>query len=438
MKRSIFLLLFLLTFVLSCGGSQDNRPQNARFNRGPQAASVETITIERGEISQQIRSYGNIKAQEVVSVTPQVSNRVTRIYADLGDTVRQGEVLAQIYDQPFKDQVDQSQAQLRQNLSSFRRDSIQYFRQKKLFEEGLISSTEFENAEATYQNSKAALEASRASLEQSRENLRNSEIRSPVYGVVLTRNISEGDLASSGQVAYEIANLVGYETRVYLPVEEWQMVDVGQEVSLRVSNRSAVSGRGRVSRISPRLDPTTGLGEVVISLTERGSGIYQGVLVESIINVETHPDALIIPRAALVENVQTLIEPESNTIQINRTYSAFVVRGDTQAVKRELELGIEQGNNVEVLAGLQAGDEVVITGQSGLEDGARVRVARGQQFQRGEIPIETGEMSEERRQEIRERYRDADDSTRRAMREQLEQRGSGSTPDTSSSRNSSN
>ena len=350
------------------------------------------MTVEKQEIARQIRSFGTIQAQDIVQVAPQVSNRIVQIYADLGDTVRQGDRLAKIYDVPFEDQYQQAQASLEQSRIAFQRDSLQFQRQQSLYERDLISSTEFENARATYQNSRAQLQSSRANLTQSRENLENTVIRSPVYGVVLSRNVSEGDLASTGQVAYEIANLTGYETRVYLPLNEWRQTQVGQEVDLRVSNQSGITGKGRVSRISPRLDPVTGLGEVVISLTRSGDMIYQGVLVESIINVERREDALVVPRSALVENVQTLIEPESNTIQINRTYSAFVVKGDSLAVRRDLKLGIEQGDRVEVLDGLEAGDQLVVTGQTSLEDSSRVRVATGSPFQPSQgIPIENSD-----------------------------------------------
>lgn len=387
------ILLGLFILLQACGGSSKSRPFQ-RGERGQQATSVETITVSREDISRQIRSFGNIKAEYIVQVTPQVSNRVTKIYADLGDTVSQGERLAKIYDVPFQDQYEQALATLEQSRAAFQRDSSQFERQKQLRERDLISATEFDNARATYQNSKAQLQSSRANLTQSKENLDNTIIRSPVFGVVLTRNLAEGDLATSGQVAFEIANLTGYETRVYLPLEEWRAVNAGQEVTFRVSNQRESSAKGRVSRISPRLDPVTGLGEVVISLTETGNSIFQGVLVEAIINVETHNQSVVVPRSALVENVQTLIEPESNTIQLSRTYSAFVIQDDSIAIKRDLELGIEQGDKVEIVRGLQAGDQIVVTGQNGLEDSSKVRIATGTPFQSPEVPIEnTGEVN---------------------------------------------
>lgn len=388
---SLSILLGSLLLLQACGGDSESRPF-PRGERGQQATSVETIDVTRQDISRQIRSFGNIKAQDIVQVTPQVSNRITEIYADLGDSVNQGEPLAKIYDVPFEDQYRQAVANLEQSRANFQRDSLQFKRQEQLYERELISSTEFDNARATYQNSKAQLESAEANLTQSRENLDNTVIRSPVFGVVLSRNIAAGDVANTGQTAFEIANLTGYETRVYLPLEEWRAVKVGQPVTFRVSNQGESSAQGRVSRISPRLDPTTGLGEVVITLTETGSSIFQGVLVESIINVETRNQSVVVPRSALVENVQTLIEPESNTIQIIRSYSAFVVQDDTLAIKRDLELGIEQGDRVEITSGLEEGDQIVVTGQNSLEDSSRVRIATGSPFRESpQVPIESSE-----------------------------------------------
>ena len=382
------ILLGSAILIQACGGSSESRSFD-RGQRSERATSVETITVNRQDISNQIRSFGNVRAKDIVEITPQVSNRVTKIHVDLGDSVSQGEPLAKIYDVPFEDQYQQALANLEQSRAAFQRDSLQFERQKKLYERELISSTEFDNARATYQNSKAQLQASTANLTQSKENLENTVIKSPVFGVVLSRNISEGDVATTGQTAFEIANLTGYETRVYLPYEEWRAADVGQQVTFRVSNQRETSAKGRVSRISPRLDPTTGLGEVVITITETGNSIYQGVLVESIINVETREQAVVVPRSALVENVQTLIEPESNTIQITRNYSAFIVQNDSVAVKRDLELGIEQGDRVEILSGLQAGDQIVVTGQNSLQDSSKVRIATGSPFRESpEIPIE--------------------------------------------------
>ncbi len=380
-KVSIFIPLVLLGVLLiaSCGrnDSQSDQPggPGGFGGAGGQETSVEVIPVQTGTIADQVSSFGTIRAKDIVVITPQVSNRVTRIHVDLGDEVAPGDVMAEINDVPFKDAVEQSRAQIRQARATLERDSTQLNRQRELFERDLISRSEYDDFRTQYLNSLAQYESARAALTQNLENLENTKITSPVYGVVLSRSIAEGDVATTGQAAFEVANLTGFETRVFLPMQDWEAVQVGQEVSMSLSSRGSEIATGVVSRKSPQLNSTTGLGEIVITLTEAGSSIHQGALVQNRIILETRDDVVVIPRSAIVETVDTYIEPETGTIELERTYSAFISQGDTVAVRRDLVLGIEQGDRIEVVDGLFPGDGLIVTGQSNLEDGGKIRVA---------------------------------------------------------------
>lgn len=376
------LLGFSLLSVLmlgSCSGGGDEAGGGmdfaAMFGGGGRTTSVEVMEVQTGTITDEIRSFGTVRAQDVVNVTPQVSNRVVAIYADLGDSVSQGDPLAKIYDVPFRDAYQQAQSQFLQAQTTFRRDSVQFDRQTVLFESGSISASEFENVRATFENSRAQLESAEAAITQSLENLNNTVVRSPVNGVVLSRSIAEGDIASGGQTMFEVANLTGYETRLYLPLKDWEEVRIGLDVRLSLSNEGTLLGRGTISRISPQLDEVTGLGEVVVSLTEVSPRLRQGMLAESNITLETRENRVIIPRSAMIERIDTYIEPETNTVELRRSYSVFVAMGDTVAMQRELTLGLEQGERVEVLNGLREGEQLIVTGQANLRMRAPIRVA---------------------------------------------------------------
>jgi RND family efflux transporter MFP subunit len=383
LKTRSYLILFLpfaALLAVSCGGNDAQRPGGPGGPGGwpgmaRQATSVEVTEVTTSSISDQVRSYGTIRAQDVVTIIPQVSNRITRIHADLGDTVRQGQLLAKIHDVPFRDALEQAEAQLRQAQASYVRDSTAFDRQQQLFDRGASSPSELDNARSAFAGSKAQYESARAALTQSRENLENTDIRSPVNGVVLSRMIAEGDLARTGDPAFEVANLVGFETRLFLPMHEWESVTVGLPVTMRLSNRDEMAAHGIISRISPQLNPNTGLGEVVVSLTDATRSVRQGVLVDSRITLRTHENTVVIPRSAMIEQVETYIEPETNTVEIRRKYNAFVAVGDTIARQRELELGLEQGERVEVVAGLEAGEKLITTGHRNLSDRDRIRIA---------------------------------------------------------------
>ena len=447
MKISYLQIAVLSLLLISCGNDNSNENGQSNFSRfggennGRQATSVETNEVEIGAIADQVRSFGNVKAQSVISVLPQVSNRITEIYVDLGDTVRQGEALAKIYDATFRDQLSQAKSQLQQSRIALRRDSAEYQRQQSLMERDLTSESELDIAQAAYQSSRAQFESARSSLTQAQEDFNNTVVRSPVNGVINSRALEAGDLATTGTELFQVASTNGYESRIYLPVQDWRAVKVGQEVNLRISNESGVSAQGVVSRKSPQLDATTGLGEVVITLTSMGNSVYPGVLAENVINITTKDRALIVPRSALVEQVETVINPESNTIELERSYSVFVSRGDSVAERRELELGIEQGDRIEVLSGLLPNDNIIVTGQSGLEDGARINVATGDQFQAPQDrqiggnsnsngrqnPLANLDMTDEERAAAREKMQDMSREERIAYLRELRQQQADST-----------
>jgi RND family efflux transporter MFP subunit len=378
------------TTIMACGGASSGGPGGMGGFGGPggfaRATTVEVRDVNQSTISDQIRAYGSVRAQDNVRVTPQVSERVLRISADLGDTVRAGQTLAKLNDVTFREQMERDRAQVEQARIAASRDSLNLSRQQELFRSELISQAELDNARSTYAATRAQLQSAQAALATSTQNLGYTEVKSPVTGVITRRNASPGDVVGSGTTFYEISNLVGYEIRLNLPLNDWRNTRVGQSVEMRQSGGTEFNVRGTVSRISPELDAVTGLGEVVISLTERGSGVFPGMLMEARINVETKNNVVVIPRSAMVENVQTVIEPESNVIRLRRTYSAFVSQGDTVAVRRDLELGIQQGDRIEVMSGLQPGDKLIITGQTSLEDQSRIRISGAPRFDRTGAP----------------------------------------------------
>lgn len=396
--RSILAASLLIILTIACGKDDKTDANNtSRFSRfggggfGGRVTSVETEAVKQGPIALQVRAYGTVQAQDIVSIIPQVTNRITKMYVDLGDTVKRGQVLAKIYDVPFKGQLEGAKAQIRQAEVALARDSAQFSRQKQLFEGGLTSEFDYQNAEAVYLNSKSQLDAARGNFAQSEENLMNTEVKSPVNGVISARFAEEGNIASNGQALFEIANLVGYESRIFVPAQDWSVIKIGQEVRLRATNEGEMGATGVVSRKSPQLDATTGLGEIVVSLTNSGASIYPGVLTENVITIQSNPNAIVVERSTLVEKVETILNPESNSIELDRSYAVFVSIGDSVAERRTLELGIEQGQTIEVLAGLNPNEKIITTGQTGLTDGAKIRVATGSTFTSPEKKTIAGE-----------------------------------------------
>lgn len=387
--KSPILLASVLLFAACGGGSPQAGQGGFGGPGGSRATSVEVRDVEQGVISEQIRAYGSVKAQDNVQVTAQVTERIVRILADLGDRVQAGQSLAKLNDTSFREQMTRDQAQMEQAKIAAERDSLALSRATDLFSRNLTSQAEFDNARALAASSRAQHRSAVAAYTQSAQNMRYTEVRAPVSGYISKRNLAVGDIAGGGQALFELSNSGGYEVRLFLTMADWSNAKVGQSVELRLSNTADAGANGVITRISPQLDATTGLGEVVVSINNRSASVQPGVLVEARINVTTKSGVVVVPRSALVENVQTVIQPESNVIRLERTFAAFVTQGDTLALRRTLQLGVQQGDRIEILSGLEPGDKLIITGQSGLEDGAKVRVSGLPRFNQAGNTIQT-------------------------------------------------
>ncbi len=389
MKTYLTFASFL--FIAACGGGSPQAGGGFPGAGGPgqRATSVEVRDVSIAPISDQIRAYGTVKSQDNVQVTAQVTERIVRINADLGDRVQAGQSLAKLNDTSFREQLARDEAQLEQSKIALQRDSTSLARATDLFNRELTSQAEFDNTRAVAASSRAQYRSAFAAYTLSAQNMRYTEVRAPVTGYIAKRNLAVGDIAGGGQAIFELSNSGGYEVRLFLTMNDWQNARVDQSVELRLSNEAQAGATGVITRIAPQLDATTGLGEVVITLTQRSASVQPGALVEARINVLTKTGSVVVPRSTLVENVQTVIQPESNVIRLSRTYAAFVAQGDSVAVRRELELGIQQGDRIEILSGLQPGDKLIITGQSGLEDGAKIRISGLPRFNAGGQTIAT-------------------------------------------------
>jgi hypothetical protein len=120
---------------------------------------------------------------------------------------------------------------------------------------------------------------------------------------------------------------------------------------------------------------------VVLTIQQSTNSLYAGALTEAKITIQTRENTITVPRSTLIEKVQTFIDPESNTIKLDRTYSVFITKGDTLALQIPVELGLEQGDRVEIKGAIKKGDQIIITGQTALEDSAKVKIAGKENFQ---------------------------------------------------------
>jgi membrane fusion protein (multidrug efflux system) len=265
------------------------------------------------------------------------------ILVEEGDHVVQGQLLARLDGERLRLRMLQAQA----NLDKTRREFARFVR---LQEKGLVSASVTEGL-------KYDLEALGAIHALQQLDYEYTNIRAPIAGVVAARNIKTGQHVAISMETFRITDTGKLVAYLRIPQTELEKFSAGHRVKVRVDAMPEDSFDATIARISPTIDVRNGTFRATASIDNRDGLLAPGMFGRFDIAYEKHPDALLIPVAALVEE-------DSETV-------VYVVE-EGAAVRRTIQTGIRSGDNVEVLHGLAEHEAIVVTGQGGLRDGSRV------------------------------------------------------------------
>ena len=308
---------------------------------------VEVAAPLKADIFATYQSTTTITSESEAPVLARVSGEVIEILVEEGDCVEEGQILARLDGERLKLQMIEAKANLEKTSKA-------YERYIQLHERGLVSASTFEGL-------KFDVDALKATYELRRLSYNYTKIRAPISGVVSSRDIKLGQHVMAGTAAFKITdtrNLVAY---LSIPQTELSKISAGDTAKVRVDAMPDVEFSAEIARISPTIDPRNGTFKATAYIENPDGEIAPGMFGRFNIAYEKHADALLIPVAALLEE-------DSDTV-------VYVVN-DGEASRREIEIGIQSNGFVEVLGGLDADEQIVVTGQNGLRDGARVLAAK--------------------------------------------------------------
>ena len=349
--------LAALLALTACGNANgDNAGKNGDDGKGAAAVPVEVAATKRAEMAAIYTGTAPVEAERKAFVIPKVKGEIRSVLADEGQRVREGQVLARL-------DGDQLRLEVALAAATMRKLERDYQRNTELQDKGLISAVSIDNL-------KYELEAAKASWELARLQLSYTDIRSPISGTVTQRldvvkvgntvtTPSGGGLEGDDRTLFVIEDLNSLIIRVNVPERELAKLQVGQVAELGFD---AVPGRtfaGRIALISPYVDAATATFGVRIRVTETGGLLRPGMFARVAIVYERKPDALQIPRTALLDG--------------DGPPKVFVVH-DGKAAERAVSLGLSNGAMIEVVEGLKDGEQVVVVGQGAVKPGAAVRI----------------------------------------------------------------
>ncbi len=324
-------------------GAGDRAAMMRRFQNRPVPVAVSTV--HRGRVDAYYNTTTSLSAEEEAVVVARTTGVVETIFVEEGDLVAAGDPLAQLDTRRLRLEVARTETNIRSLDRAFERS-------RQLMKTKMISPDAFDQAQFELEREEATLALQQYELEE-------ATVRAPIVGRITVRHIKVGNTLSPNNEAFEIKRADTIEAVLNVPEKELAKMQVGQFARVRVDALESEYFEGVVDRIAPEVDATTGTFRVTVALVNARDLLKPGMFARVNVRYDSSDNALLVSREALV------IQKDERSV--------FVVR-DGLATRQEVITGYSMDGNIEIKEGLTEGDEVVITGQGGLRDGASVRV----------------------------------------------------------------
>lgn len=320
----------------------------AEAQRGPGAASVFTAPVQETEFSMQIEALGTLEARESVDLTLNVADRVTAIYFDDGDRVTKGKTLLSLAQGEQAALVDAAEATANEARQ-------RYERTKQLVEGRTVSQSVLDEAQRD-------LNAANAQLRAVQSRQKDRVLVAPFDGVLGFRLVSVGSYVRAGDVVAELIDDSEMKLDFSVPSIFLRSVRKGTDVRVETDDLPGMSFDGTVDTVGASIDPVTRSIRVRAILPNPDRLLKPGMFMKVTLLADPRR-ALSVPEEA--------IEPIGPNSFV---YVATDKNGQLVAERRQIQVGLRQGGQVEVVAGLEPGEEIITDGLIRVRDGAPIVV----------------------------------------------------------------
>ncbi len=347
-KTDKWILIAFASIAASCANQQSQL--NSEL-----AQPVSVMDVKKGTIIQYINTTGTANAASQVTLNSEVAgeynlqkNKNTGNYLKLGDIVEEGQVLVRLENPETVNSIAIGTKKLTLEI-----DSLQYIKQKSLYDKGGVTLMDLKNAEIALANAKTEYENAKIQLAK-------MEVKSPFKGVIVDLPTVTNKTKVNANVA--IITLMDYSKllmEVNLPENTLSTIKVGQEVSITNYTLPKDTLKAQINELSPVVNTETRTFKGKVLISNPDYKLRPGMFVKADIQVDRRDSTIVIPKEIIVAGA--------------RGKTVFVVdRGGAQA--RIIKTGLENEKSVEVLDGLRSNDRVVIKGYETLRDRSRVKI----------------------------------------------------------------
>jgi multidrug efflux system membrane fusion protein len=358
----------VLLVIAAVYGASDTPPKSGPPAPAPaQPIRVETAQATRRDVPIFLEGLGTVQAYYTVTITPRVDGELLSLGFTEGQTVKPGDVLAQIDPRPYQAALDQAVAMKGKDtamLANARRDLERYI---SLAPEEFTSEQTLETQRSLVAQLEAQIVGDQAAIDNAKTQLSYTTIKSPIYGRTGIRLTDPGNIvhAATSTGIVVVTQVQPISVIFTLPADS--LLPVRQALTAAPLPVTAVSrdgknvlGSGQVELIDNQIDQATGTMRLKAKFPNKDNSLWPGDFVNARVLVQTRHDALTVPSTAVQRGPDGVF--------------AYVVKADETVEMRRLQVGEESGAVTIVQKGLQEGERVTTSNQYRLQPGSHVRV----------------------------------------------------------------
>jgi len=373
---------------------------------------VQAETAAKGEITQHVEGDAVLFPLDQAAITPKISSPVAKFLVQRGARVKRGQLLARLENRDVAGAAEDAKGGYQQARSAyltatrasvpedFQKAELDFEQAKtnldvqqkifdarqELFKQGAIPGRDLDTArlnlvqaqsqfnqankhlesakavtrEEAIKNAQGQLQSAHGKLENATAAVTYTEIRSPIDGVVTDRPFFEGEMAAAGTPLITVMETTSLVAKAHLPQGDAQALKVGAVANVTIAGVEKPV-EGKVTLVSPALDPGSTTVEVWVKIDNKKGELKPGTAARIAIAAQTAQDAIVIPASAILKD--------------DAGKTMVMVVENSAAKKREVSTGIKDGDDIQIVSGLKAGEQVITSGSYGLEDGTKVKVA---------------------------------------------------------------
>jgi HlyD family secretion protein len=403
MRKLSFLGMLMVALLLAACKKEEKEPT-------PEV-TVQTQAAAAKEITQHVEGDAVLFPLDQAAITPKISAPVRQFFVQRGAKVHRGELLARLESRDVAGAAEDASGAYQQAQSAYltatrasvpedyQKAELDYEQAKtsldvqqkifdarqNLFKQGAIPGRDLDTArvnlvqaqgqfneaskhlesvkavtrEQALKNAEGQLKSAQGKLKQAQASVSYTEIRSPIEGVVTERPYFAGEIAQAGNPLITVMDTSSLLAKAHLPQEQAQGLKIGADAEIKVSGMEKPIG-GKVTLVSPALDTGSTTVEVWVKVPNKDGALKPGTAARVAIASETVKNAIVVPQSAILKD------------ESGKTSVMVVDAGS--AKKREVNTGITDGENVQVVSGLKPGEQVITVGAYGLDDGTKVKI----------------------------------------------------------------